>query len=276
MTWHDLSRVIAHWDEVEALPAREGADGGDMAARSATPPARRAIGVNRIRIEPGRLSTPPHSHNRAEEIFFVLGGSGLLVAGRGGLRGPRRRHDRPARGPRGAHASRRPRRARRARLRHAPSGRVRLAAALEARCASATCGPRAASTIRGTSRPRSASSSSRSRASGRRTSSRSTTSSWTRTATRMVAEAARLGRSPGSSGRGASPDAELAIPHCHSAEEEAFVVLEGDGTLELWPSPRAGGGRRRARDARDPRGRRRSRVRRARASRTSSRPARTA
>ena len=29
-------------------------------------------------IEPGRLSTPPHSHDRAEEIFFVLGGSGLL------------------------------------------------------------------------------------------------------------------------------------------------------------------------------------------------------
>jgi uncharacterized cupin superfamily protein len=33
------------------------------------------------------------------------------------------------------------------------------------------------------------------------------------------------------------PGAELAIPHCHSEEEEAFVVLEGDGTLELWPSP---------------------------------------
>jgi uncharacterized cupin superfamily protein len=33
-------------------------------------------------------------------------------------------------------------------------------------------------------------------------------------------------------------DAELAIPHCHSAEEEVFVVLEGGGTLELWPSPR--------------------------------------
>jgi uncharacterized cupin superfamily protein len=25
-------------------------------------------------------------------------------------------------------------------------------------------------------------------------------------------------------------------PHCHSAEEELFVVLEGDGTLELTPS----------------------------------------
>ena len=28
-----------------------------------------------------------------------------------------------------------------------------------------------------------------------------------------------------------------ASPHCHSADEEIFVVLEGEGTLELWPSP---------------------------------------
>jgi uncharacterized cupin superfamily protein len=27
-------------------------------------------------------------------------------------------------------------------------------------------------------------------------------------------------------------------PHCHSAEEEIFVVLDGDGTLELWPDER--------------------------------------
>jgi uncharacterized cupin superfamily protein/TfoX/Sxy family transcriptional regulator of competence genes len=29
------------------------------------------------------------------------------------------------------------------------------------------------------------------------------------------------------------------VPHCHSAEEEIFVILEGAATLELWPSPRA-------------------------------------
>jgi uncharacterized cupin superfamily protein len=28
-----------------------------------------------------------------------------------------------------------------------------------------------------------------------------------------------------------------AQPHCHSTDEEIFVVLEGAGTLELWPSP---------------------------------------
>src|SRR5262249_18597785 len=30
-------------------------------------------------------------------------------------------------------------------------------------------------------------------------------------------------------------------PHCHSAEEAIFVVLDGDGTLELTPSPLARG-----------------------------------
>jgi uncharacterized cupin superfamily protein len=32
---------------------------------------------------------------------------------------------------------------------------------------------------------------------------------------------------------------EGAPPHCHSAEEEIFVVLEGEGTLHLWPAPQA-------------------------------------
>ena len=30
------------------------------------------------------------------------------------------------------------------------------------------------------------------------------------------------------------------MPHCHSEEEEVFVILDGDGVLELWPSPDAG------------------------------------
>ena len=28
-----------------------------------------------------------------------------------------------------------------------------------------------------------------------------------------------------------------APPHCHSADEELFVFLEGGATFELWPSP---------------------------------------
>src|SRR4051794_41640282 len=35
------------------------------------------VGVNRVRVAPGRLPTPPHSHGASEELYFVLGGSGL-------------------------------------------------------------------------------------------------------------------------------------------------------------------------------------------------------
>jgi len=31
---------------------------------------------------------------------------------------------------------------------------------------------------------------------------------------------------------------EAAPPHCHSADEEIFIVLDGEGTLELWGPPR--------------------------------------
>jgi uncharacterized cupin superfamily protein len=33
------------------------------------------------------------------------------------------------------------------------------------------------------------------------------------------------------------PGARGSVPHCHSEEEEIFVILEGEGTLHLWPSP---------------------------------------
>jgi uncharacterized cupin superfamily protein len=33
------------------------------------------------------------------------------------------------------------------------------------------------------------------------------------------------------------PGARGSVPHCHSEEEEIFVILEGQGTLHLWPSP---------------------------------------
>jgi uncharacterized cupin superfamily protein len=48
-----------------------------------------------------------------------------------------------------------------------------------------------------------------------------------------------LGRKAGSSRTGVRhaevlPGKFNAAPHCHSAEEEIFVVLEGEGELELW------------------------------------------
>ena len=51
-----------------------------------------------------------------------------------------------------------------------------------------------------------------------------------------------LGRAAGSARTGlkhitVSPGKLTAPPHCHSAEEELFVVLDGDGELELLPAP---------------------------------------
>ena len=37
-----------------------------------------------------------------------------------------------------------------------------------------------------------------------------------------------------------APGARGSPPHCHSEEEEVFVILEGSATLELWPRRRRG------------------------------------
>ena len=38
----------------------------------------RAVGLRRIQIDEEHFSTPAHEHGAEEEIFFVLGGEGLL------------------------------------------------------------------------------------------------------------------------------------------------------------------------------------------------------
>jgi len=72
-----LAGVIAHWDEVDGIRR----DKPPMCAtwqRLGDAAGAQGCGLNRVRIEPGRLSTPPHSHGRSEEIYYVLNGSGLL------------------------------------------------------------------------------------------------------------------------------------------------------------------------------------------------------
>jgi uncharacterized cupin superfamily protein len=69
--------MLAHWDEVE----QQRNEKGPMAAswqRLGDAAGATGFGLNRVRVEPGRLPTPPHSHGLSEEIYFVLGGSGLL------------------------------------------------------------------------------------------------------------------------------------------------------------------------------------------------------
>lgn len=67
---------LAHWDDIEGHRLAK----GEMDAtwrRLGKPAGAKTVGVNRVRVEPGHLPTPPHSHGASEEIFFVLEGSGL-------------------------------------------------------------------------------------------------------------------------------------------------------------------------------------------------------
>ncbi len=67
---------VAHWDEVEWHRRAK----GEMDAtwqRLGDAAGARGVGVNRVRVAPGMLPTPPHSHGASEELYFVLAGSGL-------------------------------------------------------------------------------------------------------------------------------------------------------------------------------------------------------
>jgi uncharacterized cupin superfamily protein len=231
--------VLAHWDEVEWRRREK----GEMAAewqRLGDAAGTRGVGVNRIRIDPGRLSTPPHSHGASEEIFYVLSGSGLswqdeavYEVGPGDCivhQADREEHT----------------------LRGGDYGLDVL--------------------VYGTRRQTEIGWLPRSRAirfgwpwvEGR------TDDPWEVEAQAEplafvepsprpgnifnVGDAAyeegldwhELSDPAGSIQAGLSllrlrPGQMGAPPHCHSAEEEVFVILEGEGTLELWPSPRAAG-----------------------------------
>jgi uncharacterized cupin superfamily protein len=67
---------IAHWDDVE--PERRTQPPMDAVWRDLGGAAGSvAVGARRIQIDPGGMPTPPHSHGAEEEIFYVLAGSGL-------------------------------------------------------------------------------------------------------------------------------------------------------------------------------------------------------
>jgi uncharacterized cupin superfamily protein len=67
---------LAHWDDIE----RHHRAKGEMDAawqflgRAA---GTKTVGLNRVRVAPGKLPTPPHSHGASEELYYILGGSGL-------------------------------------------------------------------------------------------------------------------------------------------------------------------------------------------------------
>ena len=66
---------LAYWDDVEQHRRAK----GEMDAtwqRLGDAAGTKAVGLNRVRVEPGRLPTPAHSQGASEEVFFVLDGSG--------------------------------------------------------------------------------------------------------------------------------------------------------------------------------------------------------
>ena len=72
MTANELVR----WDEISGRRVEVGpmcATWTDLAKAGGSV----TTGLKRIQIEPGRRSTPAHAHDAEEEIFYVLGGDGL-------------------------------------------------------------------------------------------------------------------------------------------------------------------------------------------------------
>jgi len=68
--------TTAHWDDAPSRRVDVGPMGADWDLLGAAAGCDR-IGVRRIRISPGRQSTPVHAHFGEEEIFYVLRGSGV-------------------------------------------------------------------------------------------------------------------------------------------------------------------------------------------------------
>ena len=67
--------MLTHWDELPWKRMERGHIGGDW--QNLTGEGSKRTGVKRIRVDPGKWSTPAHVENAEEEIFYVLSGSGI-------------------------------------------------------------------------------------------------------------------------------------------------------------------------------------------------------
>lgn len=237
--------MISHWDEVEYGRRDRGHIGGEWA--SLTGDNSVTVGVTRIRVDPGKWSTPAHTENSEEEIFYVLGGAGIswqdgacyevgpgdclvhwpgafshtLRAGEGGL-------DVLAFGERHSHGGAR---LPRAGVSWGLGAWVRTGApedhpwkleeeAGEPEVSDASPRPAWIVNLDDVEDPE----------------------PWT--VEGYAVERRNLGRAVGSERTGlrwmrVGPGNRHCPPHVHTAEEEIFVVLEGAGTIELTPAPTA-------------------------------------
>ncbi len=229
--------MVVHWDDVQSYHQAV----GEMDAvwqRLGHAAGTVGVGVSRVRVAPGRLPTPPHSHGASEELYFILSGSGLAwqddevheVRPRDCViqRADEKEHTFIA-GPDGLEylvfAT-----TFRTELGWLPrSGAVRLGWPwvegrtddpwqVEAAHAPLTYGepaPRPANIVNVDEVDQDD------------------------VENKLSAPLATRERSvqAGLHWERIKPGFRGTLPHCHSEEEEVFVILEGDGLLELWPSP---------------------------------------
>ncbi len=73
--------MVTHWDEIETAERSFGHIHAERQLLGAAAGSR-AVGLSRWRIGPGCVPSPQHVHADEEEIFYVLGGSGHVLAGR--------------------------------------------------------------------------------------------------------------------------------------------------------------------------------------------------
>jgi uncharacterized cupin superfamily protein len=71
--------TLVHWDDLESFDVPDGQRplGGRWQSPGDAAGAVR-VGMKRVLLEPGQMITPPHRHAAEEEIFHVLGGSATL------------------------------------------------------------------------------------------------------------------------------------------------------------------------------------------------------
>jgi uncharacterized cupin superfamily protein len=229
--------TLVHWDEVESYRRAK----GEMDAtwqRLGDAASTQTVAVNRVQVAPGMLPTPPHSHGASEEIFFVLGGSGLawqdeavceVEAGDCVVHRANELEHTFRAGPDGleyiVYGTKHPTelgwlpRSRAVRLGWPwVEGRTDDPWEVEATAEPlefAAAGARPANVVRLGEVPAVEEDGGTWKGLAGKAGSRQTGLNWLRL------KPARMG----------------APPHCHSEEEEVFVVLDGTGTLELWPSP---------------------------------------
>lgn len=240
--------MITHWDELQGVRRERGHIAAEWT--SLTGSHSDMVGVQRIRIDPGMWSTPLHLEGREEEIFVVLAGSGVSVQDAGdGIEGyaVRAGDCLVHRALEHAHT-----------LQAGEDGLDVLAFGQRSYAAN-TLLPRAGVSWLGPTWVLQGAPEDHPWAREAAVGAPEVTElsppperivhvdevdATTRTGATVARRARDLGRAAGSERTGlklydVEPGKLMNPPHAHSAEEEIFVVLDGDGSLLVWPHPRA-------------------------------------